>query len=221
VFLNLSGQPVRAALVVFDRVVSADPKFKKYWLLHSMEKPKIDGGAITLAPEQRGWRGKLVDTVLLPARAEVTPVGGPGKEFWVFGENFPNQPRGGNPKDFETGEWRVEVSPREASATDHFLNVMQIMDRDTAPQTVKRIEEGGAAGVFLAGTTVLFQRDGRRTNGPVRFESAGNRFLVTDLAAGTWQVLRGGVMVKQSVSVSADDGVLWFEGAPGSYTLRR
>lgn len=220
VFLNLGGA-VRAALVVFDRVVSADPQFNKYWLLHSMEAPRIEGATITVAPEQRGWRGKLVDQVLLPEKAELTAVGGPGREFWVFGENFPNRPERGHPLDYEIGEWRLEVSPREAAAADLFLNVMQVMDREVAPLPVKRIEEGDLTGALLAETAVVFQREGRRTDRPVRFRLEGRRFLALDLAEGTWQVWRDGEVAKPAVRVSAEEGALWLEGPPGKYELRR
>ena len=221
VFLNLAKPPVPGALIVFDRVVSANPQFKKYWLLHSMEKPQVDGTSITIAPEQRGWRGKLIDEVLLPAKADIAPVGGRGKEFWVFGENFPNQPRRGNPKDYEPGEWRVEVSPRGSAETDLFLNVMQVMDRDAAPLAVKRIEDGGLDGVLLGDTSVFFQRDGRRTDRAVTFRSQGARFLMTDLAEGTWRVSRKGAAMEPPVRVTGQAGTLWFEGPAGSYTLRR
>ena len=220
VFLNLGGA-VRAALVVFDRVVSADAQFKKYWLLHSMEAPRIERETITVAPEQRGWRGKLVNQVLLPEQPEITAVGGPGREFWVFGENFPNRPQRGNPLDYEIGEWRVEVSPRGAAAADLFLNVMQVMDREVSPLPITRIEDGGLVGVLLAETSILFQREGRRTDRPVRFRSDGRRFLALDLAEGTWQVWRDGEVVRPAVRVSAEEGALWLEGPPGNYELRR
>jgi heparin/heparan-sulfate lyase len=221
VFLNLAGQPARAALIVFDRVVAADPRFKKYWLLHSMEEPRIEGAVVTLAPAQRGWRGKLVNQVLLPGGARITPVGGAGKEFWVFGENFPNRPERGSAADYEIGEWRVEVSPGAAAASDLFLNVMQAMDRDASPRPVRLIEERDLTGLILADTTVLFQRDGRRAKRPVTFQSRGNRFLVTDLAEGDWRVLRDGAATGPAVRVTGDEGALWFEGQPGSYTLQR
>jgi len=220
VFLNLAGERVRAALVVFDRVVSTNAAFRKYWLLHSTEQPRIEGTAITVSPQQRGWQGKLVDQVLLPAAAEITPVGGPGKEFWVFGRNFPSQPPPDrNPMDYEIGEWRVEVSPRDAAASDTFLNVMQIMDRDVQPLPVERVEAGGLIGARIADCTVLFQRDGRRTGRPAGFRSEGQRFLVTDLAEGSWRVLREGVVVSEHQGVAKEEGALWWSGPPGQYTL--
>jgi heparin/heparan-sulfate lyase len=142
VFLNLKGERVKAALIVYDRVVSAKPEFKKYWLLHLLEEPKVDGRTVTV---QHG--GKLVNQVLLPEQAAITPVGGEGKEFWVFGENFPSKPR---TADAEVGSWRVEVS----STDEVFLNVMQVMDPAVEPLPVKKL----ANGVEIAGRTVLFDQ---------------------------------------------------------------
>ena len=101
VFLNLKGERVKAAMIVFDRVIAAKPEFQKYWLLHSIEEPRVEGNTITV---QHG--GKLVEQVVLPEKAAIAPVGGDGKEFWVFGENFASKPR---TPDAEVGAWRVEV----------------------------------------------------------------------------------------------------------------
>ena len=194
VFLNLKGERVKAALIVFDRVVAANPDFKRYWLLHSIEEPRVEGGTITV---QHG--GKLVDQVLLPERAAIEPVGGEGKEFWVFGENFPSRPR---TADAEVGAWRVEVS----STADTFLNVMQMMDPDVAPLPVKKLDRG----VEIAGTAVFFENPGR-------VQSRG-RFLIAGIPEGRWQV-RG--PVTRTMLVSADERALWFEGPPGEYAIER
>jgi hypothetical protein len=44
---------------------------------------------------------------------------------------------------------------------------------------------------------------------------------VTDVAEGAWQVWRDGRIVLPTVIASGDAGVLYFEGAAGSYSLRR
>jgi len=225
VFLDQAEQPVRAVLVVFDRVVSSNAEFKKYWLLHSMEEPRIDGRVITIALQERGWHGKLVDEVLLPSKAEIAAVGGAGKEFWVFGENFPNEPKTalhqGATANNEVGQWRVEVSPREAAETDYFLNVMQIMDRDATGLAVHRIEDGNMMGLLVGDTSIFFQRDGGRAEGTITFQSQGSRFLVADLAEGTWSISRRGAVVQANIGVSGQEGVIWFEGQPGEYVLRK
>ena len=113
VFLNLgpdtTGRRPVATLIVFDKVVSSNAGFRKYWLLHSVEEPSIQGNSFTVS---RG-DGKLVDTVLLPPprNTDLSKIGGLGKEFWVFGENFPNQPKHDAAATYEPGAWRVELSP--------------------------------------------------------------------------------------------------------------
>ncbi|MHC4595765.1 MAG: heparin/heparin-sulfate lyase HepB, partial [Planctomycetota bacterium] len=60
VFLNLRDEQVPAVLVVFDRVVSRYPDFKKYWLLHALEEPQISESGITIVRSEHGQRGRLV-----------------------------------------------------------------------------------------------------------------------------------------------------------------
>ena len=192
VFLNLGGQPVQAAMVVFDRVVSADPKFRKVWLLHSMEEPQIDGNTLILAPQQRGWRGKLVTQVLLPEKADIAAVGGPGREFWVFGENFPNGPAQGRgkPERYEIGRWRSRsltvqggrnrsLPPRDAGHGPRRRSPARQADRGgRACRRARRRHER------------LLRADSRRGDRPTTIRSEGSRFLVTDLSEGTWHVSR-------------------------------
>ncbi len=228
VFLNLgAAESVPAALVVFDRVESSDSTFGKYWLLHGMEEPKIDGGRVTFDLTQRGWSGRLAGEILLPEAADrkVTKVGGPGREFEVFGRNFPSKPRR-NPEQYEMGEWRVEVSPRQARPVDLFLNVLQVTDTGNSRlHEVKKIEAGPLVGVSLAGRVALFAREGARLGGTLSFQLSGasvnHKVLVTDLSAGAWQVRLNGRVLIPAAMVSEDSGALCFEGPSGTYELRR
>ncbi len=225
-FLNLGDPAVPAALVVFDKVVASDPSFKKYWLLHGMEEPRIEGGRVEFALTRRGWSGKLVSQVLLPEadNRELTPVGGPGKEFWVFGRNFASQPLH-DPEDYELGEWRVELSPVRAAAEDHFLNVLLVTGRenDCLP-AVELVAGEGLAGAKVADRVVLFRRDGARSDLPQRFALSGAgsfQIMVADLAAGSWQVRKDGAVLVPAALVNAEEGVLCFEGGAGCYELLR
>ena len=71
---------------------------------------------------------------------------------------------------------------------------------------------------------MLFARDGRSTNRPFSFTSAGTgplKYLVADLSEGTWQVWRDGRIVHPAIQVTGTAGSLYFEGPPGEYSLRR
>lgn len=126
VFLNLKSEKVPAAMVVFDKVVSKNPEFKKHWLLHSIEQPQVSENGIVIKRTKDGDSGMLSNTVLLPAKEnlDMQVIGGKGKEFWVNGTNYANAPQAGRPDPRnERGEWRVEVSPSAPANEDYFLNV--------------------------------------------------------------------------------------------------
>jgi heparin/heparan-sulfate lyase len=223
VFLNLGGQDVPAALVVFDRLVSADPGLQKYWLLQSVNQAAVEGNTSTIRLNGNGWSGKLVNTTLLPEpdNARIATVGGPGKDFWVFGKNYPNATE---PPDPEMGGWRVELCPQKPAGADLFLNVMQVMNQDAGAFPVEKIESKDLVGMRLSDRVVLFNPVGGRAALPVSFAVKGEgtlRFLVTGLVQGNWQIWRDGRIARPSAPVSSDGGTLYFEGPAGRYTLRR
>jgi heparin/heparan-sulfate lyase len=226
VFLNLGNAGTPAALVVFDRVVATDPAFAKTWLLHSIEEPVVDHSTFRVTLASHGWSGMLRNTVLMPAadNLRIDKVGGPGKEFWVDGRNYPNET---TPPDPEKGTWRVEVSPRQPAAVDLFLNVIEVGDGAAAGArelAIARIASDDVIGLKVADRVVLFPSRADRTGLPVAFSVPGEgtfRFVVTDVAEGTWQVRREGQIAVPAVIVSSDEGVAYFEGPAGRYELRR
>ena len=191
VFLNLKNDQHPAAMIVFDHVASTDKDFKKYWLLHSVEEPSVNKNIATIARTERGYNGKVVNETLLPTpeNTEIEKIGGPGKEFWVFGKNYPNPPKRENSSS-EGGAWRIQVSPKQASAQDYFLNVMQVMDHVGGPDplTVQKIETGNRVGARIADRVVLFSKESTRTTESFTITVKGTenslKYVITDLAAG-------------------------------------
>jgi hypothetical protein len=224
VFLNLKNEQHPAAMIVYDKVAAADPNFKKYWLLHSIEEPTVSGNTTTIKRSEDGYNGKLVNETLLPAADNTTieKVGGPGREFEVFGTNFPNfVNRLPNETTAEPGAWRVQISPDAPAETDYFLNVMQVMDTGTTPLVTQKLDSERMVGAKVAGNAVWFSKDGNRLDGAVTLTVPGDdtnlQFVVTDLEAGSWKISEGGA--DTFGSVGEEGGVLYFEGAAGAYTL--
>jgi len=205
-------------MVIFDRVVSADPSFRKYWLLHTLEEPRVESTSATVDCTQHDSSGRLTLDVLLPAaqNADLTTVGGPGKEFWVFSQNYANDvdPQRLERSSMEPGAWRIELSPRSAAAEDLFLNVIQVTDRQSPSRwPVQRLDAGERVGCIIEGpeTTwaVLMRKDSERSAEPVEFTVPGQgtvRMLVTDLTAGTWNVHRQGSAEGIKLGVTKDSG---------------
>lgn len=236
VFLNLRGDggEVPAAMVVFDRVRSSDPSFRKFWLLHSIEEPQIDGAGFTVARTKDGDSGKLHCDILLPEEdnRNVEKVGGPGREFWVFGRNFPNAATTRPDPCNERGAWRVELSPKAGAQEDCFLNVLQVSDRSikkTLP--VSRISGENAEGAVVGDRAVVFCADCGRTDSGYAFEISAKiakkhgcrkfTILFTGLEAGEWTVTRDGKAVGV-FTAGADSGTVFLpDAAPGIYRIKQ
>ena len=174
--------------VVFDRVESTSPEFKKRWLLHSQNEPEVSGQTFTIT----NGPGRLWGRTLLPGEVTYETIGGPGKEFWVDGKNWPP---GKDVRD-DTGRWRLEVSPSAAARRDYFLHLLYATasgDADypkaevseTATEATVTIEHGGHT------YTVTFSKQGPLT-GSVRItgrdgEVVEERLLATSLVLDTQQ----------------------------------
>ena len=226
-FLNFKESKIPAALIVFDKVVSSNPDFKKFWLLHCIEQPEIAGNKITIKRTLNGDTGMLENTILLPeiSNANITSIGGPGKEFWVFGTNYANEPRPGQDDANERGAWRIEISPKTPMAEDYYLNVIQVADNNMGTlYDVKRIDSDKIVGVQIANRITTFSKDFTTIDRQFTMNVKGDgvfKFVITDLLSGIWQVLKDGKIKLPAVDVRSDDGVLSFEGTEGEYKFLR
>lgn len=231
-FLNFQNETHPAALIVFDRVVASNPGFPKYWLLHSIEEPETEGGRTVVSRREDGYNGQMVNDTLLPesGNREIVKVGGPGKEYWVFGTNYVND----YPGTKEQGEWRIEVSPREPAELDYFLNVMQVKDADgPAALRTEKLESDALVGAAIHDWVVLFGKSGMPLNDgpailPVPAEAdaraGGMNLFIADLSPGRWAIERSGGGTGSetewsqaaSYEVSEASGVLYWRQNGGS-----
>lgn len=189
VFLNLESRVHPAALLVYDRVRSAGPSFKKTWLLHCPEKPAVAEAGFTV---RGAWGGRLDASVLWPARgdARLEAVGGAGREFLVNGAQQPGESKKQAGPQYENFGWRMELSPRGARQDDRFLVVMQVFDDgpSAAPLPVTALEGEAWTGAKLADWTIFFPKTGEELN-RVSFRSEGSgRCLITGAAPGPWTI---------------------------------
>ena len=228
VFLNLKSEKVPAAMVVFDKVVSKNPEFKKHWWLHSIEEPQVSENGFVIKRTKDGDSGMLSNTVLLPAKEnlDMQVIGGKGKEFWVNGTNYANAPQAGRPDPRnERGEWRVEVSPSAPANEDYFLNVIQVADNNCNELHKASLLRGeNLVGAVIADRIVTFSKDGEQINGKAEMDVQGNgtfKFVMTNMKPGTWQVKKDGKIFIAYKWVGAEDGVLSFEGGSGHYEFFR
>lgn len=226
VFLNLHNDEVPASLIVYDKISSTAPDYKKYWLLHCIEEPGINNNEFTILNNLDGNQGKLINTCLIPEteNLELNSVGGPGKEFWVFGKNYENEPRNSNPDDtYERAAWRVEISPKEYDYDNLFLNVMQVMKNDGHKIKVNTITGEKIVGVVISDRITFFSNNYTEINTSFSFtirDSGHYKILLTDLEPGDWQLFKDQKLVLPTAKVNKN-GLLYFEGTKGIYNLKQ
>lgn len=201
--------------VVFDDVVATDASFSKTYLLHTRNRPAIEGRLVTA---QNG-EGVLFQWTLAPEDARLVPIGGPGKEFWVHGKNYPpeREPRGKE----EPGGWRVEVSPSEQRIEDRFLHVLYPSDAGAPPPPEPpSFRVGGLQGVIVGEWIVLldFGRPFLRLEYSSPIEESSH-LVCGSVPLEQYEIYLDGVL--QETVTSSFSGVVRFElASPGHVTIR-
>ena len=151
--------------VIYDRLESVKPDQQKVFVLHAQNELVQTDGVWT----NTEFKGKLFTKTLLPKDAKSEVIGGPGKEFWTNGQNFPVGEKWESywqRRNF-LGRYRLEVSPAEAGTRTRMLHVLQAADIDTpAMIPVKLLQDATRDGAELTLPTgekaqVWFTRDGK------------------------------------------------------------
>ncbi len=136
--------------VVFDRVTSTQAEYAKKWLLHTANEPVISGKEFHADQGQ----GRLFCRTVYPRDAELVKIGGPGREFWARGKNWPlsDQRREWVRRELKQeafhipetmGRWRVEVRPGAAREQDYFLHLIQVSDQSVEEMVDSSVREVG------------------------------------------------------------------------------
>ncbi len=91
----------------------------------------------------------------------------------------------------ERGSWRIEVSPRQATTSNNFLNVIQVMDGDFKKKlNVELIDEEKIVGVSIGNRVVTFSKNSQIINYSISIslkkrrnpENLNYRFIIWHLA---------------------------------------
>jgi len=192
-----TGDPARpCVLVVFDRVISTNPLFKKTWLLHSIQEPQIRGTTSYYVfrtgkhyEQDVYYSGRMIVDCLLPEDVSVTKIGGPGKEFWIESTNrdYPST-RGGAA---EPGAWRIEVSPAIPNRRDTFLHVLTVVDvRVPVEKAAELVSNTDLVGASFSNHAIFFSRDGTLLEtADVPLDTLEEKTIfVCDLRPGLWSL---------------------------------
>ena len=107
--------------VIFDRVSSKNPRFKKTWLLQAMNVPTENPPYLVVT----NGRGRLFIQTLLPGNPRVKLIS--GTDLYSYGGKT-------YPPEKDTGpapQCRIEISPSQQTPVDYFLHVLTATDANT------------------------------------------------------------------------------------------
>ena len=216
-FFNMEDTKIPAVIIVSDQVTSADPAFRKYWQINTLQKPEITGDGAILTSKQDALTGKMYLSMPIPAEREVKVYGGKDAHN-VFGKQY--MPPNRDKKTPEANGYRIQFSPRKAAAQDAFLVIMQITDGTVKPMPVQQ-SRTDVSDVLAFGNRVVsisHQQDWIRKSFAFTVQNgapAVRQILVTGLAAGPWSVKTpAGTFTAE---VQAGKNSIFLTGGPGRY----
>jgi hypothetical protein len=144
-----------SAFIIFDRIKSKKPEYKKTLLLQAMKPPVEQGKNFVI----NHGKGKLFVQNLLPVN--------PAIQF-ISGENLYRYNGNTYPSGKNTGtapECRVEISPAEESEQDYFLTLLTTAESGTAEVPIAIAEEENDSVTVCVGEyTVQFSKNEVRIN---------------------------------------------------------
>ena len=107
--------------VVFDRVCSTQPEFKRTWLLQAMSVPSVTSDHLIVT----NGKGRLFVQTLLPEHAQVRLAAGEDLYRYDGHDYTPQRDTGPAP------QCRIEVSAPASRNVEYFLHVLTATDANT------------------------------------------------------------------------------------------
>lgn len=221
-FINNGNSDYPATVLIFDKVNTKDPSFKKSWILNTPEQPIIDGKTTVMKRSQNGYSGKLVNTTLYPKNdnLEITVT---NKEnlFVVDGKDYSDSYTANVNGVHEGTGYRISVSPKNNSKEDYFLNVLQVMDNDDSLKGMETslIEAQSHIGAKTGNTTVLFLKDNNERSEISCSLEANNNIIITGMKNGIWNVTNKEGAIEKNVVVNSDKVLCFTSDVAGNYTF--
>lgn len=218
-------------LLVYDQVRSTEPAYRKKWLLHTVNRPSVDGLKALKGDSDNGilestaaravaanGEGRLVVQRLFPRDGVIRLVGGPDYQFYVEadgddgdldGESFG---KGASLKRwFDIGLWRMEIQAAEPRQAVDFLVALSPSLEQPREESLEPLSlvQGEGKGVVTPASVVLFSAaEGRNGRLVVDLPASRPRLYVFGLPELVTARLRAGS--QGLVAESGEDGVAVF-----------
>jgi len=178
------GRDTIETFVVYDRVAVTHKGLRPKWVIHSIERPQVNGNTFVITRES----GRLLAQVILPSDAKIELIGGAGKEFFVDGKNYPPLHK----RHAEAGTWRIEIElPPDGNLSSEALVLLHVSDagNSRSAPSVSRLTDRAVAIAYDAGkpdllTYTLFVGERGGSLPQVRVTAKDRTLETLDLGTG-------------------------------------
>ena len=164
-------------LLIRDRVVSVEPEYRQKWLLHTIERPRLDGAEVLVGSADNGILesparealvvnepGTLLVQRLLPEDGVMRLVGGPDYQYYVEVDGDDTDLDGVNMAEgslnrpwFENAFWRLEIQSASPRQTVDFLVVLSPrLGTPATPASPLENADGTPIGAVMGSEAVIF-----------------------------------------------------------------
>ncbi len=134
--------------VVYDKVVSTKSQYTKRFILHTQNEP-FEYKSNWLAANS-GEGGQLRWSRILPEQGKTQIIGGPGKQFFTKGRNFPlEQGEAAFDSPNYYGQWRYEFTAPSNKTNTEFLYVLHAALPEDKEIEVTKIVDANSDGVIV------------------------------------------------------------------------
>ena len=185
----------RPLVLILDQV-ALKKELNPTILFHSLGQPAVSGNFFAM---NNANGGILYGMVLKPMLPSITAVGGPGKEFWVNGQNYPTSKAPTNGY-IDAGTYRVEVTTKNPTQTATFLTLLAVDDAGDSDGMVSGalIDVDGYTGVRVGNDIYLIAQ-------PVDGQIVSQIALTSEQANGVERIIVSGIGSTDLVQVNIAD----------------
>lgn len=216
-FLNMERDDVPAVIII-DDVLSLSGPFKTFWKVNTLCEPEMTDHGVCLAAYGGKSNTRAYVTALMPSAEDmITEVSRIRDSSNILGPQY--QIRYPRP---EADAFQYVESAQEQSLHHRYVNMIQVTRDGYKPLDANCVKTGNSLLVEVGDRFVLLSGDGRLRSDSVSFEirqGEGKQVFVTDIASGSWMLIRDGVVDRKVVVEDRNNSASVF-CVPGSYELR-
>jgi heparin/heparan-sulfate lyase len=218
-FLNMNKPDNPAVLIIVDNITTSKAKFKKYWQINSLNRPKITIDGIIINNSSAGLKGKVELKMLRPQAAKRTvKILSNQATFNVFGKQF-TPPKQYQP---EAHGHRVLFSPKKSRTHERFLTVMSMTAEKSSALPINLTEQSMLFLLTIADRMVVLSKTGKLLRKTFKLTVIpGEKYQVafTGLAAGNWSIHSQDWQTKFNLKIKRGKNSLFMLLPAGNYTI--